>query len=217
MAIYRHDHAASVATDAALGIGALQNDKRVRGWVTEEKDGEIVVTFIDQAPAALYRIVVSKDGNAGPVTTLDPPVQLTAYEASAAQARAAAAAAGFQPCTQNYNSVVLPAGDSSGKDWVVYWLPAATTMDVVPLGGAYRMNVSDAKVVEQRTFTNSCLAVQVDPKALAFAATHVMDPVPTETHVFWSLWAGKPLYISTPPNVTIWAIEAGKIRLIQRK
>jgi hypothetical protein len=45
LSIFRHDQAAAVATDAAFKLRAFKKDKRVRGWITEERDGQIVVTF----------------------------------------------------------------------------------------------------------------------------------------------------------------------------
>jgi hypothetical protein len=90
LTIYRHDQAAAIATDEALKLRTFKKDKRVRGWITEERQGQIVVTFIDQSPAALYRTVVSKDGVAGPLTALASPTALTDYESGAAAARAAA-------------------------------------------------------------------------------------------------------------------------------
>jgi len=140
LAIYRHDHAAAVATDAAIKQRNLAGDARVRGWVTEERDGGIVVTFIDQTPAALYRVPVSKEGVAGEVTALDAPAPLTPYEDGASKARAIALAANFQRCAQTYNSVVLPSA-TPGAGWVVYLIPGATQSDVVPIGGTQRIEV----------------------------------------------------------------------------
>jgi len=51
----------------------------------------------------------------------------------------------------------------------------------------------------------------------ALMITHLLDPIPTEAHVFWSIWAHKPLYVATPPNGTIWVVEGSKIRLVERK
>lgn len=214
-AIYLHDQAASVATDAALAIPEFKRDNRVKGWVTEQHGADIVVTFLDSTPAAIYRVVVS-NGKAGPVAALDAPIALTAYEAGAAQARSAAAASQFEPCSNSYNSVVLP-GKSPAEDWVVYLLPGTTKNDVVPIGGTYRFSVKDSRVVSQRGFTRTCIALATDPKAEALMITHLLDPVPTEAHVFWSLWAGKPIYVATPPMGTIWAVQGDKIRLVARK
>lgn len=65
--IYRHDHAAAVATDSVRTLQAFRNDKRLRGWVTEQRGDSIVVTFVgapDELPAAaLYRVETSADGS----------------------------------------------------------------------------------------------------------------------------------------------------------
>jgi hypothetical protein len=62
-----------------------------------------------------------------------------------------------------------------------------------------------------------------DPKAdpnkrpLMLAATHFIDPVPTEIHVFWNLWTGIPLDILTTSNGAVWNISKGQISLVQRR
>jgi hypothetical protein len=47
--------------------------------------------------------------------------------------------------------------------------------------------------------------------------SHLLDPVPTEIHVFWNLWSGIPLDIMTPPYGTVWGISKGHISLVQRR
>lgn len=217
VAIYRHDRAAAVATDAALKIRQFKKDKRVKGWITEEQGGQINVTFIDQTPSALYRISVSGNGAAGPVTVLEEPAPLSAYESGAAAARTAALGSKFQPCSDSYNSVVLPSAGSTENSWVVYLLPGTTKHNVVPIGGTYRVEVSGSAVVSQRGFTRTCIALQTDPKAVGLMITHLLDPTPTEAHVFWSIWAKKPMYVATPPNGTVWAVDGNTIRLVERK
>ena len=113
--------------------------------------------------------------------------------------------------------MVLPATDTSGGNWVVYLLPGTTKNNVVPLGGTYRIDVSGSEVVGQRGFTRTCISLRTDPKAVSLMITHLLDPTPTEAHVFWSLWARKPMYVSTSPNGTIWAVDGSKIRLLERK
>ena len=217
LAIYRHDHAAAVATDSASELRAFKKDKRVKGWVTEEHQNQIVVTFIDQTPAALYRVVVSKDGVSGPATALENPAPLTEYESGAAGARTAALSSTFQPCSKSYNSVVLPIGETPGKSWAVYLLPATADSNVVPIGGTYRIETSGSSITSQRGFTRTCIALQTGPKAVGLMISHLLDPIPTEAHVYWSLWAKKPIYVATPPNGTIWMVEGNKIRLVERK
>lgn len=215
LAIYRHDQAAAVATDAALKLRQFKRDKRVRGWITEEQGAQINVTFLDQTPAALYRVPVT-GGVAGQVMALDALTTLSTYESEAAAARSAALAAQFEPCAKSYNSVVLPASRAPGE-WVVYLLPGTTKNNVVPIGGTYRFAVKGDQVVSQRGFTRTCIALQTNPQAVGLMITHLLDPVPTEAHVYWSIWAKKPIYVATPPNGTIWAVDGDKIRLVERK
>ena len=213
--IYRHDHAAAVATDAALALRRFKNDKRVRGWVTEEQGDQIVVTFLDATPAALYRVPVT-GGAAGTVVALEAPTALSTTETGATTARSLALGSQFDPCSKSYNSVVLP-GVTSAEDWVVYLLPGTTKRDLVPIGGAFRVGVKDSKVVSHRGFTRTCIALPSDPRAEALMVTHLLDSVPTEVHVFWSMWANKPIYVATPPAGTIWSVQGDGIRLVERK
>jgi len=214
-AIHLHDQAAAVATDAALKLKAFKKDKRIRGWITEPRQGRIIVTFIDQTPAALYRVEVSESGVAGPLIVLDSPTPLSEYEQGATAARAAAMTLEIQPCSSRYNSVVLPASATLDGNWVVYLLPATTGNGVVPLGGTYRMDISGSTVTAQRGFTRTCVTLQNAPRTAGLMVTHLLDPVPTEAHVFWSLWARQPMYVATA-NGNLWAIENGKIKLLER-
>ena len=209
-AIFKHDRAAAVATDAALAQRAFKRDRRVRGWVTEASQGGIAVTFIDQTPSAIYRVMVSPAGQAGPLLALEAPEPLTAYEAGAAGARAAALEAPFQACSKTYNTVVLPSKAGADSGWVVYLLPGTTQQNAVPLGGTFRVEVRDGAVVSQRAFTRSCVVLNRGPRTGAMIVTHLLDPVPTEAHVHWSLWAGTPMYVTTPGG-GLWSIKQGVI------
>jgi hypothetical protein len=227
--IYQHDHAAAIATDALGALGILKSDKRVRGWITESQGEGILVTFIggdaNEAPQALYRVSVSKEGEAtGPPQELKVPLALTEFESRAAAARLFAASYSFQPCTEHYNTVVLPADSSASPNWVVYLIPGTQDALRIPLGGAHRLEL-DAKaehLINERGFTRSCLVLG-DPKGNAkqrpvmLVASHLLDPVPTEIHVFWNLWVGIPLDILTTSNGTIWNISKGHIALVQRR
>ncbi len=213
--IYRHDRAASMATDAALRIRAFKRDRRVKGWITEERGNHILVTFIDQTPAALYRIKVSDSGVDGAVESLESPTSLSVFESGAAAARKLAIGSGFEPCSDKYNSVVLPDKNAPGN-WIVYMLPGTTKNNVVPIGGTYRIDTDGKTVFSRRGFTRTCIALQNDARAIALMITHLLDPTPTEAHVFWNLWSGKSMYVSTPPHGSMWEIENGKVALAKR-
>jgi hypothetical protein len=213
-AMYLSDRAAAVATDAALELDAFRKESRVRGWITQAHGDAVTVTFIDATPAALYRATVSDAGKlVGKVEAYATPLPLSPIEASAAAARAVALGAKFQPCSARYNTVVLPTGGSAADKWLVYLLPATTQPGVIPIGGAYRMTVDHGTIVAQRPFTKSCIALEDDPRAVGLMITHLLDPTPTEVHVFWSLWAHKDMYVST--EGATWAIHDGRIRLVE--
>ena len=211
--IFEHDRAAAVATDVAMAQRVFKRDKRVRGWLTESKDGGIVVTFIDETPSALYRVLVSAEGEPSPLLPLDAPAPLSAFESGAATARRLASESPFQACSESYNTVVLPDAAFDGG-WVVYLLPGTTRHDVVPLGGTYRMEVRDGAVTAQRGFTRSCIALNRGPNVGATMITHILDSVPTEAHVHWSLWSGTPMFVTTDGG--IWKIEQGRVRALPR-
>lgn len=211
-AIFEHDRAAALATDVAMAQRAFKRDRRVRGWVTEAKDGGFVVTFIDDTPSALYRVLVSADGEPSPLLPLEAPAPLTGFEAGAATARRVALESDFAACSKSYNTVVLP--DASGADaWVVYLLPGTKRNDEVPIGGTHRVEVRAGAVSAQRAFTRSCIALSRGQKVAGMMITHMLDPMPTEAHVHWSLWAGTPMYVATKGGV--WAIEEGRMRLLR--
>jgi hypothetical protein len=228
LAIYQHDRGAWVATDAIATIGGIQPEKGVRGWITEEKGDDIVVTFIGAEDhhlrQALYRVNVSKEGRVtGPPQELKVPEDLNESASGAAAARTFALKAPFPRCTDDYNTVVLPGDASATPNWVVYILPATKDPNHIPLGGAHRyeLDTTGQHLISERGFTKSCLVLgdpKGDPKRrpAGLVATHLLDPVPTEIHVFWNLWAGIPLYIATPPNGTICNISKGAISLVQR-
>lgn len=206
--LFELDRAAFVASDALMAAARGRADPRVQGWITEARADGIDVVFVDAAPAALYRVSIDADGKpAGPVDAAPPP--LSPAQVAAVQARAVALASAPVSCSGFYNPVVMP-GEAAG-DWVVYLLPGSPDPGVVPLGGAWRVEVHDGQAGARRAFTQSCIALDNDGQDDdAFVVTHLLDPIPTEIHVFWSLWAGKPMYVGTGPK--LWAIEQGHIR-----
>lgn len=229
LTIYKHDHAAAVASDALNALGIVKADKGIQGWITEDKGELVVVTFIGggpvEAPKALYRVNVSKEGQVtGPPEELKTPQVLTEFESGAAAARFFAAKYSFQPCAEHYNTVVLPSDSEPSGNWVVYLIPGTQDAHRIPLGGAYRLELdaTGQRLINQRGFTRSCLLAG-EPKAYAkdgpavLLVSHQMDAVPTEIHVYWNLWSGITLDIVTPPYGTSWGIFKGHIYLLRRR
>ncbi len=219
-AIYRHDRAASVATDVLDEI-AFRRDNRLAGWVTEEQGDSIVVTFIGgegrNPSLALYRVAVSGDGKPGKPQELKPGEPLSQDQIAQFAARTIASKQKFELiCTPQFNSVVLAAGSGDKHTWVVYMLPGTTDPKVLPVGGAYRIETDSkgSRVLSRRAFSKSCLSMPVKPEARSLVVTHLLDPHPTEIHVFLSLLVGKPIYVGTSENELLWAVNAGKIHFV---
>ena len=69
-----------------------------------------------------------------------------------------------------------------------------------------------------RRFTNTCLELPLPNAAqrremVALGVTHLLDPLPTEIHVFSSLAAKMPVAVGTSDGRTWW-VEGTAVRLI---
>jgi hypothetical protein len=222
--IYLHDRAASIGTDEVRKLGVLDKDKRLHGYITERRGDEIRVTFYGtekqgEAHSALYRVVVPDAGRPHPAEAIATPELLSTYEAGAVAARRLALGERFEPaCSRQYNSVVIPAMAGPEMGWVVYLLPGTTEAKVLPVGGAHRVEVNAAgdRIGNRRTYTRACLNFSIDPNAEALVLTHLLDPQPTELHVFWSLQIRRPLMVLTLPDGSMWEVIGQNVRLIER-
>jgi hypothetical protein len=222
-AIYRHDRAASIATDAVLEVQRFRRDKRVQGWITQEKGSDIEVTFAgangDGVLEGFYRATVPSNAMlSGSAQKLDPPQALGAAEIAMFNARNLALSSGFERCARTYNAVVLPDARGSEPVWAVYLLPGTDERDVIAAGGNYRVDIAydGSKMLGSRAFSKTCLMIRPElPDGASTAAVvlrHFLDPVPTEIHVFLSLAARTEIALSTTQNNLLWWIERGTIK-----
>jgi hypothetical protein len=91
-----------------------------------------------------------------------------------------------------------------------------------PLGGHFSVEVqSDGSVGKVRRFMNSCIAMGTSDapkggKPVAFVITHLLDPTPTEIHVFTSLASKMPIYVSTS-ETRVWEVDGNSISAVNRK
>lgn len=134
-------------------------------------------------------------------------------------ARAAIIADGSaRPCAPRpFNTVVLPPDRADGPI-PVYFLTPQTSTETIPFGGHYEIDVdASGKAGSIRRFTNSCLNMPTQPKAPpgakpeALFVTHLLDPVPTEIHVFNSLALGMPVMVGIASTKTIWPVQGSMI------
>jgi hypothetical protein len=123
-----------------------------------------------------------------------------------------------------FNTVVLPP-ETPGGPILVYFLTPQTSTTALPFGGHYLVPVAaDGTAGPLRAFTKSCGQLEKGEgkdKAVALVVTHLLDPTPTEIHVFTMLAAQLPLFVTTTQNDRLWCIEfkdgRARIRLVDPK
>lgn len=221
--LQRLDRAAWIATDEFMGDRqARKLRKSTRGWITEPTDTGTRVSFFDASdpPGRIYAVDVASSGVVGNAEA-SADASFTEAQLSLIRARQAAMQQAFLACSRDYNSVVYRDGDAIR----VYLMPGTTKQGVFPAGG-HHLFVYDASgrtLQSQRDFTKSCIDLQGTPpsgvlekgdRPVGMMVTHLLDPQPTEVHVFISLNSASPLYVGTTENRYLWKVEKGRISLV---
>lgn len=216
--IFDYDRAAWVATDAMMAAIPAAELPKTGGWVVLPRaDGALVVTFYEgtQGQGRGYFDAVVKDGDVieQKVVAISDRRPLSQVQQRMADAwKVAMMRSGHQPCAQaRFNSVVLPPATDEAPV-TVYLLTPQVQRGVYPFGGHYRVDVDkDGKIVVDRAFTRSCLAMESGGDRSDFmVVTHLLDPMPTEMHVFLSIWIRKPIMVSTMDGRN-WAVVGDRI------
>lgn len=221
-AIYRHDVAAWVATDALLDhLAGAPPPPGTAGWIVVDRADSQLVRFVRDDAGTLKSAfdVIVRGGRAGAVE-VGPDVPLSMEEQASFRARRTAIEnIGRLRCSQNLNTVVLEDPDSDG--WLVWLLTATTDADIVPMGGHYRFRISadGSTVLRRDMLTNSCLNMQRQPSGdeehlVALGVTHMVSNGPVETHVFLSLQNRIPILVAT--DRAIFRIDGADISETRR-
>ncbi|WP_340646193.1 hypothetical protein [Phenylobacterium sp.] len=213
--IYDHDQAAWHATDEMRR--QVASSPASGGWVVEPRDGLLRVIFYDDtsgaARAFFWADMRGKAVVASHRVTPEEDARLTPRQTRLVQAGAAARAERKTPCTDApFNTVIVPPENDAGPV-TVYQLTPMTSSGVYPLGGHYRVDVgADGRITGGRDFTKACFNLNMAgaPPGGIPGVTHLMDPRPTEIHVFLSLWMGRPLYVMTGED-SVWIVDQGRI------
>lgn len=227
-AIYRYDQAAWHTTDAMLEQVSDPQGEGIRGWIINEVEGGLEAVFFrstDDDFEAVWSGVYDGEAVTKMVTYESGERGLSEAETAKARASKVPLDEEMQRCSSKpFNTVVLPTGKDDGSLFVYYLVPQES-LDEVPLGGHYRFEVRDDKVVDSRAFTNSCISLPTGAndegnKPAGLTISHLLDPVPTEIHVFSTYAARIPIYVITSQNERIWVSEVSggesRIRLIER-
>ncbi len=212
--IFRYDQAAWHTTDAMVEDIGDPAKVGIRGWVIDEIDGTLKVIYF-RVDDGVYRPAYSAsyDGNtvgARMVHGADSdPLEPRLVEQ--AEARLAPSDFQFMRCSkQAFNTVVLPSGKPNGGHYVYYLVPQPD-LETIAFGGNYRFEVVDGKVIADRTFTRSCISLGAaagskGEKLAAMTISHLLDPVPTELHVFAVYTARIPIFVLTTDSNLLWEI-----------
>lgn len=229
--IYAYDRAAWHGTD---DIRAKLPDftSKVGGWIVDGPAEEPQLVFFDRNEADPQMVYVAdfKGGKlvSSRLLTEADERSMNAGRRAMVAARQAAidavVAAEAMFCSKAApNTVILPPA-APGGSILVYILTPQSTLQSVPLGGHNLVEVSaDGKAGKPRPFTKSCIEMSFEEKGdeqpVALMVTHLLDPVPTEIHVFSSIVAGLPIYVSTlsGKRMRLWETAGSRIRLVSDK
>lgn len=221
--IYALDRAGWVATDDIREQMPDFETAGVRGWIVERDGSALVVTFYGgrvEAPVAFYQGRVENGRIASSrIFEADarPPLDLAQKRMVAA--REVAGRLDRRPCgNAAFNSVVIPP-EAPADPIDVYLLTPQMRDHEWPAGGHYRVTIAaDGSVVSSRAFTNTCLDLggggDADESFAALMVTHLLDPLPTEIHVF-TMWSSRiPLGVATNDPDRVWWVSSEGIRLL---
>ena len=201
--IYDFDQAAWGSTDALIAAMPDPGSAGVRGWIVEREPAGTVAIFYGLNGDQPYKLFVAhmqgKNVLSQHVVAANEDRGMTPIERRMVAARTVVMTPdtlrkiGFQRCSNaSINSVVLPPDTPDGVV-PVYVLTPQATLDSFPIGGHYRVDVAaDGSIVRSRAFARSCIAMdrKQTPKPVMFYVTHLLDPQPTEIHVWVSLASG---------------------------
>jgi hypothetical protein len=240
--LYAYDQAAWHGTDDLLAKATatgIQNQiaSRTGGWIVDGPSSEPTLLFFDrdtENPQPLYVAAFTEGGTKlakSRIVTASEPSLITPARKRLIDAHGLAyeaiAASDARLCAQARPNTVTLAPQSPADPVLVYFLTPQTETGKYPFGGHYRVEVSaDGKAGDIHPFTNACLTMDLpaatpknkQPEALV--VTHLLDPTPTEIHVFSMLATGLPIYVMTTLNNRTWAVESSggraRIRLVDR-
>ena len=227
--LYRYDQSAWHVTDAALA--ALPEDAKelIRGYVTATAQSGLRTTFFGDGPHG-YQALYSAVWTGSAIEDVQPYTAgqkrpLSDQEVRLIEARKIAldGAKDLAMCSSAPpNVIVVP--DPDNRTIHVYVMTPETKNGVYPLGGHHRIDVRNGAIVGQRAFTKSCIdfdASAVGDKGVPESAviTHLLDPVPTEIHVFSALAMHLPLYVAVRDG-RVYVVEASggdpRVRLVSK-
>jgi len=221
--LYIYDQAAwHGADDIRAHFPSLLNE--AVGYVVTGDESHAELVFFDGPKSrAVYRAAVAngrilKSGPASP-----DRVELTQLERRMIDAKDKALAAFKEAnvgvCAEAIPNLAALPPDTPGGPIIVYLMTPQINPNTFPLGGHYSVEVhSDGSTGQVRRFTNSCVDMprnqRPEGEPAPFVITHLLDPTPTEIHVFTSLASNVPLVVLTHPRGRMWVVDGNSVRSV---
>lgn len=220
--IYAFDQAAWHSTDAMVAHKLPEESMRaIRGWVVEPAGDLLTVTYYGLSGTTPFAIYVAEYRDGKVVDDRVPDAggdrSLSAQAVRMAAAHDVAVAQPFGACVERpFNTVTLP--PRPGSNIIpVYLLTPMMKRDAYPMGGHHEVDIGpDGKLLATRDFSKSCLVMERPEKDATMFVTHLLDPQPTEMHVYLSLWSGNPVFVGTAKDV-VWSVNGTRIEKVDMK
>jgi len=214
--IYILDQVAWRSSDLLMKDLPKARQKELAGWIVDRDDDAFTAIYYGLKDGAPYSIFTARYKQAKLVTSGEvkagEPGALTSRQARLIATREAATqwvrTEGKLPrCSDKpFNIVVIPSASETGRVQV-YVLTPQTKTGAYPFGGHYRVTVdSDGKVSGSRAFMKSCMTQELPPNAAAAMVSHLLDPQPTEIHVWLSRWMRKPVFVMVAKPDQLWKV-----------
>lgn len=219
--IYDFDQAAWHSTDVLLKKLPQGRRPELRGWVVEPDGDALSVLYFGldgDKPYGLFearfsggKVISSREIKPG------QPRDLTPRQQRMSAARGALTGLTVRPCTRGpFNTVILPP-ESDAAPVEVYVLSPQVTVGEYPFGGHFLVAIgADGKIASSRPFMKSCLNNSVPPNAFASMVSHMLDPTPTEIHVWLAWWTGKPVFVMVTETGQLWEVSTTGMRKVDK-
>jgi hypothetical protein len=220
--LFEIDRAAWVGTDDMFAQIPNAASSGMRGYVVERDGGGLAVIFFGgptDAPVAFYRgRIENRQVVSRQVYPADSRPPLTAAQRRLAAVSELSRTLDRRPCgSAPFNTAIIPPVTPDGPI-DLYLLTPQVREGIWPAGGHYRFTFgSDDTILSSRAFTNSCIelggAPGPDERPVALVVTHLLDPIPTEIHVFTSLTSGLALGVGTSNPERMWWVAGDRIEI----
>lgn len=222
--LYDYDQAAWITTDAMMARVSRDHFPPDGGWIVEPRpDGALVVTYYGIRDGRTFVMFIAA-AKGGKVIEQKMVPESDALALTAAQSRIVEAknisrlrlgGTGHRPCANAPFNAIALAPAAPDAPVIIYYLTPQVQTGTYPAGGHFRIDVAkDGTIAVDRAFTNACLDLPPPPSGAEMAyVTHLLDPTPTEIHVYLSLWMNLPLMVGTSDR-RAWLVKDGRINLV---